>query len=65
MLSPAKEVYRKSPAKVKLCNKITVQKLLEKTNKKPKKYIYIYIYIQQKKKKKPKKINKKDLITKY
>ena len=53
MLSPAKEVYRKSPAKVKLCNKITVQKLLEKTNKKPK-YIYIYIYIQQKKKKETK-----------
>ena len=48
MLSPAKEVYRKSPAKVKLCNKITVQKLLEKTNKKPN--IYIYIYIQQEKK---------------
>ena len=63
MLSPAKEVYRKSPAKVKLCNKITVQKLLEKTNKKPKKKIYIYIF--SKKKKKPKKINKKDLITKY
>ena len=62
MLSPAKEVYRKSPAKVKLCNKITVQKLLEKTNKKPNIYIYIYT---AKKKKKPKKINKKDLITKY
>ena len=60
MLSPAKEVYRKSPAKVKLCNKITVQKLLEKTNKKPKKKKKYSA-----KKRKPKKINKKDLITKY